>query len=113
MSPGLRRLSALPTNLVVEAPIVNPTLMPETVNGYCLPRKVSTPLPPPTPTINPPLVKTTDTWPVSATLGVARPADDKIPIRAASIILVRYFLIAGFLFGIGPGQRDPDSRRHV
>ena len=27
--------------------------------GYCLPRKPSTPCPPPTPTMNPPLVKTT------------------------------------------------------
>ena len=36
---GPLRLSARPTNLVVEAPIVKPTLMPDTVNGYRLPRK--------------------------------------------------------------------------
>ena len=31
---GPLKLSARPTNLVVEAPIVKPTLMPETVNVY-------------------------------------------------------------------------------
>src|SRR5947208_4157770 len=67
--------------------------MPDTVNGYFLPRKVSTPCPPPTPTIKPPLVKTTATAPVSAWLGVARPTETKNPSTAASIIPVRYFFI--------------------
>src|SRR5262245_39310018 len=73
--------------------MVNPTLMPDTVKGYCLPRKVSTPFPPPTPTMKPPLVKTTATWPVSAKLGVADTVDAKKPSAAASIIFVRYFFI--------------------
>src|SRR6185369_9064786 len=74
MDAGPRRLSARPTSLVVEAPIVKPTLMPETVKGYFLPRYNRTPSPPPTPTMNPPLVKTTATWPVSARDGVLKPA---------------------------------------
>src|SRR6185369_13474375 len=93
MDAGPRRLSARPTSLVVEAPIVKPTLMPETVKGYFLPRYSRTPSPPPTPTMNPPLVKTTATCPVSARLGVAGPTDARNPNTAASTNPVRYFFI--------------------
>src|SRR4051812_10366271 len=74
MDCGPLRFRARPTSLVVEAPIVKPTLMPETVKGYLWPRSSRTPSPPPTPTMNPPLVKTTATWPVSACDGVLKPA---------------------------------------
>jgi hypothetical protein len=33
MSPGLRMFNARPTKSVVEAPIVAPMLIPETLNG--------------------------------------------------------------------------------
>src|SRR3954451_9123194 len=73
--------------------MVKPTLMPDTVNGYFLPRKTSTPCPPPTPMMNPPLVKITATWPVSARLGVATPTEPRNPSTAASITPVRYIFI--------------------
>jgi hypothetical protein len=50
--------------------------------------KGQSPLPPPTPTMNPPLVKTTRSAPVSARLGVARPADTMNPSAAANTIPV-------------------------
>src|SRR5215469_4565901 len=73
MSAGLRRCKAWPDIWLVEAPMVKPTLMPETVNGWRWPRKYSTPSPPPTPTMKPPLVKTTRTVPLSARDGEAAP----------------------------------------
>src|SRR5436305_1809089 len=100
MDAGPRKLSALPTSLVVEAPMVAPRLIPETVNGYRLPRNSSTPSPPPTPTMKPPLVNTTATLPVSAKLGVASPADVRKPSTATSVIRVRLFVMClpvGFL----------------
>src|SRR5215510_3095701 len=95
MDSGPFRLRARPTSLVVEAPTVKPTLMPETVNGYFLPRNSRTPSPPPTPTMNPPLVKTTATWPVSARDGVVTPATPRN--RAASAKRVANFLMMSFL----------------
>src|ERR1043166_5073296 len=105
MEAGPRRLSARPTSLVVDAPIVAPRLMPETVNGYRLPRSSSTPSPPPTPRMKPPLVKTTATLPVSAKVGVASPADVNKPSRATSAIRVRYFVIC-LPVGFGPGHHS-------
>jgi hypothetical protein len=68
--------------------------MPDTVNGECLPWKVNTPFPAPTPTINPPLVKTTLTVPVSARVVVARPIDISRTTAATGITFTRDFLIA-------------------
>src|SRR4051794_28671368 len=77
--------------------------MPDTVNGYLLQWKVSTPCPPPTPIMNPPLVNTTATAPVSARLGVARPIDAEHPSAAASINPIPYFFIIISFFKFEPG----------
>jgi hypothetical protein len=59
----------------------DPTLMPDTVKGYFLPRNTSMPWPPPTRTTNPPFVKTTLAAPVSVILilpvGCRRAFDDR------------------------------------
>jgi hypothetical protein len=43
--------------------------------------------------MNPPLVKTTASWPVSARLVVVKPTDARNPSTAASIIPVQFFFI--------------------
>src|SRR5689334_16738070 len=91
MDAGPLRLRARPTNLVVDAPIVKPTLMPETVKGYLLPLRTRTPSPPPTPTMKPPLVKTTETWPVSAREGVLKPASEATRAAPIANFLIVYF----------------------
>src|SRR6185369_9970805 len=97
MDAGPLKLRARPTSLVVDAPIVKPTLMPDTVKGYFLPRYTRTPSPPPTPTMNPPLVKTTATCPVSARDGVLKPIAPAS--RATNAAWLDNFRITLFPFG--------------
>src|SRR6188508_1516854 len=65
MSAAVRRLEAVPTRSIPDAPIV-PALTPLMRRGYVLPRKVRVPEPPPIPTMNPTLVTFRRTLPVSA-----------------------------------------------
>src|SRR4051812_3368448 len=92
MSAGPRRLSALPVSWLVDAPIVAPRLAPETLNGYCLPRNVSTPRPLPTPMMKPPLVNTTRTSPVSACDGDMKLADIASPSNTARSVPLRQII---------------------
>src|SRR5438309_11092010 len=86
--------------------MVKPTLMPETVKGYLWPRYSRTPSPPPTPTMNPPLVKTTATWPVSARDGVLKPAT---PTRKAT----RAALMPNFFMRFFPLKSHAPISQHL
>jgi hypothetical protein len=98
-----------PLSLVVEAPIVAPRLMPETLNGYWRPWKIRSPRPPPAPKINPPLVNTRLIVPVSACDAVERLAIATRPstaphisvrtVRAGFFIMVDLLLAFPSLYG--------------
>src|SRR4029079_15352619 len=80
MSAAVRRLEAVPTRSIPDAPIV-PALTPLMRRGYVRPRQVKVPEPPPIPTMNPTLVTFRRTEPVSAYDGEATAVKKNVAAR--------------------------------